>query len=240
MLHGRERPKAELDFAVPSQCAERVVEGSADIGIVPAIEAARHRLEEIEGIGIAARGEVRSVLLVSRTAPEHIRLLAADSGSRTSVALTRVILAERYGAAPLVTSAAPDLDAMLAVADAALLIGDAALVARPPADALVLDLGAEWTAMTGLPMVFAVWAGCHVDPAWTDVFRGSLAYGRECIAEIARAEAQPRGIGERAAREYLERNVVFDLGAAEYDGRRLFLRLAAAVQSSNPQESLAR
>ena len=49
---------------------------------------------------------------------------------------------------------------MLGEADAALLIGDAALRVDPATLPFeTLDLGGEWIAMTGLPMVFAVWSG---------------------------------------------------------------------------------
>ena len=49
---------------------------------------------------------------------------------------------------------------MTRVADAALLIGDPALEADPAALGLQkIDLGDEWTAMTGLPFVYAAWTG---------------------------------------------------------------------------------
>lgn len=83
-------------------------------------------------------------------------------------------------------------------------------------------------------------AGRKVDAHWIQVFRRSLAFGKAHIADIAREEAPLRGISETVARQYLERNVVFELGAAEYDGRKLFLRLAASLLSSNPEEILAR
>ena len=54
---------------------------------------------------------------------------------------------------------APDLDAMLARADAALIIGDNALFLDPQPPVRKIDLGALWTESTGLPFVYAVWAG---------------------------------------------------------------------------------
>ena len=76
------------------------------------------------------------------------------------MALARIILAERYGCGLLVTAHAPRLDEMLARYDAALIIGDPALHLDPGTlPYRTLDLGAEWVAWRGLPMVFAVWAG---------------------------------------------------------------------------------
>src|SRR5207244_12024181 len=123
-------------------------------------EMARQRLEYFPGTGIACHGPVRSILLISKVPFRDIRTLATDSGSRTSAMLSQVILAERFGVRPKVFSHTAALEDMLAKADAALLIGDAALRVDPatlPYE--TLDLGAEWVAMTGMPMVFAVWAG---------------------------------------------------------------------------------
>jgi predicted solute-binding protein len=92
LLHGRQRGLFDLSFCVPSECADRLEAGEADIGIVPAIEAARLRLEPLPGCAIACCGEVRSILLISKVPYERIATVAADSNSRTSVALARIIL----------------------------------------------------------------------------------------------------------------------------------------------------
>jgi predicted solute-binding protein len=165
-----------------------VAEGVADVGLVPVFEVDRLGLAWFPSLGIASRGAVRSILLISKVHPKKIKTLAADSGSRTSVQLARIILAERHGCLPELTTAAPIIDTMLESADAALLIGDAALSVDPVECGLTcLDLGEEWTDLTGLPMVFAVWAGrqqaiCRrlskdppvlVWPNWTGLLRSS-------------------------------------------------------------------
>jgi chorismate dehydratase len=150
----------DLRFAVPSACADQLASGEADIGIVPVIEMGRQRLDYFRGCGIASHGPVRSILLISKIPFSQIRTLATDSGSRTSVMLARIILTEKFGCDPKLISHTPDLPAMLGLADAALLIGDAALRVDPATLPLeTLDLGEQWTNLTGLPMVFAVWAG---------------------------------------------------------------------------------
>ena len=82
----------------------------------------------------------------------------------------------------------PDLDAMLARADAALIIGDNALFLDPPTSASgaairKIDLGELWTELTGLPFVYAFWAGRP----------GALTAGRRrarCSRRATRACAQ--------------------------------------------------
>src|SRR5690242_9592708 len=146
MLHGEQRDLFDLSFAIPSECANRLADGRADIGIVPAVELNRQRLYILRGTGIACRGPVRSILLISKAPFSQIRSLATDSSSRTSVMLARIILSKKYGAEPELLSHPPDLSSMLQTCDAALIIGDPALLLDPAAlPYRVLDLGDEWT-----------------------------------------------------------------------------------------------
>ncbi len=235
MLHGDQRGAFDLEFRIPSECARAVADGAADIGIIPSVELNHHDYGRVRGLGIASHGAVRSILLISSKPFGQIQTLAADTGSRTSVALARIILARRYGAAPHIEPLAPDLHGMLATADAALIIGDPALHIDPQAlDRHVLDLGAAWTEMTGLPMVFAIWAGRKetVTPDVEVIFRASYEYGRSHLDDIIRLEAAPRGIPPGLAREYLTHHIVSDLGPADYRGLELFLHYARAEQEA--------
>ena len=235
MLHGPQQGLFDLDFRIPSGCADDLAAGAADIGLIPSFELTRQDLDVISGPGIACRGPVRSILLISsRPAPE-IRTLAADSSSRTSVELVRIVLERRYGAAPASISHPPDLEAMLQVADAAVIIGDPALrldPARLPYH--VYDLGGEWVEMTGLPMVFAVWAGRKgvVTPEVAEAFRESWRYGRERMDEIVASEAPRRGFPAAFVEEYLRRRIVNELGPREYQGMELFLSYARQLRAS--------
>jgi predicted solute-binding protein len=229
MLHGPQQGLFDLDFRIPSGCADQLASGAADIGIVPCFELTRQDLEVIPGTGIACHGAVRSILLISRCPAAEIRTLAADTSSRTSVELARVLLARRFGATTQITRHAPDVDAMLRVADAALIIGDPALHIDPISLPWhVYDLGAEWLELTGLPMVFAVWAGRKgtVSPEVAEAFEGSYRFGREHMEEIVAAESEARGFKPGVVREYLTRYIVHELGEREYEGMRLFLEYA--------------
>jgi predicted solute-binding protein len=229
MLHGPQQELFDLDFRIPSACADQMASGAADIGIVPCIELSRQDLEVIPGAGIACHGPVRSILLVSQRPAAEIRTLAVDCSSRTSVQLARVILERRYGAQYAAIPQAPDLDAMLRVADAALIIGDPALrvdPARLPYE--IHDLGGEWVEMTGLPMVFAVWAARKgvATPEVAEAFRGSCRYGLGRMDEIVAAESARLGFAPELVRNYLTRHIVHELGPREYQGMDLFLRYA--------------
>jgi predicted solute-binding protein len=228
-LHGPQQGRFDLTFRVPAQCAEMVASGAVEIGNIPAIELFRQNLEMVPGVGVAARGGVRSILLISKRPLQEMRTLAADVSSRTSVALTRIILSRRYGVEPQFEPSAPDFPAMLERADAALIIGDPALRIDPSSlPYRVADLGQEWTEMTGLPMVFAVWAGHkrHITPEVIGTLNDSCRYGRERLEDIVKTDGAARGIPETLAREYLTRHIVNELGPKEYEGLQLYLRYA--------------
>ena len=229
MLHGAERNRFDLSFCLPSECADRLASGRADIGIVPSVELSRQNLEVIPGAGIACRGPVRSILLISKVPPGQICTLAADSSSRASTVLARILLAHRYGVEPLFLHQAPDLPSMLEAADAALIIGDPALRLDPAGlPFLVLDLGEEWAGMTGLPMVFAVWAGAKecVTPDLVEPFLSSCRFGLAHLDDIVLLESERRNLPETLTRRYLTRHIVFEIGAREEEGLRLFLQYA--------------
>lgn len=238
LMHGPQRDVFDLEFALPSECARQLATGEADIGIIPAAALLEGDYGIFRGAGIACHGAVRSILLTSKVPFHQIRTLATDAGSRSSVMLCRIILKHRYNVEPSRRISMPaDLDAMLEAADASLIIGDPALRLDP--DALrkqgyyVADLGQEWFDLTGLPMVFAVWAGHRslVTPELEQAFLGSYAYGRQHLEDIVKTEHEVRGFNPETVREYFTRYIVFELGDREYQGMERYLSYARQMES---------
>src|SRR6185436_14153446 len=93
LLRGRQRDHADVTLAPPHECARLLAEGLVDLALIPSIEFARIAgLAPVPGTGVCSRREVRSVLLIARREPAAIRSLAVDANSRTSVALSQVVL----------------------------------------------------------------------------------------------------------------------------------------------------
>ena len=231
--NGRRRSPFALDYCLPSEGADRVQSGKADIGLLPVIEMARQGLSYCPGVGIACDGPVRSILLVSKVPAWEIRTLAVDRGSRTSVMLARVILNRQYDANPVIRVEEPVLEEMLGGSDAALIIGDPALRLDPASlPFLTLDLGEEWKRLTGLPMIFALWCGAapFITAATTDHFLESYAYGERHIATIVAGQAAQRGLPPDLVHTYLTRHIRYRLGEEEYKGMRTYLDFAAALE----------
>lgn len=206
----------------PSVCAEKLASGEADVGLIPSIEYQRiPDLKVVHGLGIAAASEVRSVLLVSSVSREKIRSVALDAASRTSAALTRLLLKRRYAIDP--TYGAP-----AGAADASLVIGDPALKTRLNGH-VVLDLAAEWRAFSGHSFVFAFWAmrpgAPEADVA--RIVRASYEAGRRDFPALVAAEADRSGLSPAVVEDYLRHSLHYELDSDDLAGLDLFYRLAA-------------
>jgi hypothetical protein len=97
-----------------------------------------------------------------------------------------------------------------------------------------LDLGAEWTAWTGLPMVFAAWAGrgeVVEQPRVREAFVASWKWGREHMDEIVAQAQAERGFDGGVAREYLTRFIQFELTPRHLEGLALFRSLVCDLDS---------
>lgn len=228
LVHGLDAdPAFDLRFDPPSHCASLLRSGEIDLGMIPAIAYQyQDTYRVVWDIAIASEGPVASVALFTKVPRERIQTIAADTSSNTSVALTRVLCAERFDIRPVFTPAAPDLASMLAGADAAVLIGDPALFVDHDAMGVEkIDLGEEWTAMTGLPFVWAFWAGRQgaVDGDGIARLRQAKQDGMaasDTLADAYAASYQARtgmAADPGLARRYLRENIKYDLGLREHE-----------------------
>lgn len=234
LVYGLERQtdRFTLRFDVPAKCAELLHAGEVDLGLIPSIEYPGHDYRIVPGVSIASDGPVASVAIFSKGPTEQIQSIALDTSSRTSVALLRVLCARWFDIHPRFVSMPPDFARMLGECDAALVIGDNALFSDHVALGVEkVDLGEEWIGMTGLPFVYAFWAGRPgvVGPADVAALQDARDRGLTATATIGR-EVFP-GSPAKAARAdlYLRENVKYALGEPEIAGLRRFYELAAEV-----------
>ncbi|MCP3977722.1 MAG: menaquinone biosynthesis protein [bacterium] len=220
----------DLSFDVPAALSERMLRGELDVALLPVIELARMpQLELVPGLSIATRGAAASVLLVTRREAGEVRRVALDVESRTSNALTRVLFAEVWGAAPEFVEGIEDIDRALADCDAVVRIGDKALFEPLPEGCTAYDLGQAWTDATGLPFVFAAWAarpGVVTRELYAALHRARQA-GVRAVDEIAAGYRWNGDCRPQRSAEYLRNNIRFRLGAAEVEALRRFLAAAA-------------
>lgn len=253
------RGKYELEFTVPSQCAESLRRGSADVAIIPAVEYQRmDHVVVLPGMSVAAKGPVRSILVIAKKPIDMAKRIALDTSSRSSQALVRILCRERWHIEPEFVPAAPEPSAMLDQADAALVIGDPALriavkteqMAARVASAgaccggdpndlpvpghqtlFVYDVAHEWREMTGLPCVLAIWVARRgvVTPEVAADFAASKQYGMARIAEIAEGAEAKLKMPADALESYLRENIDFSLDEQNLQGLELYFQKCAEL-----------
>ncbi len=234
--------KYDLSFTVPSQCAEALRRGDADVAIIPAIEYQRmDNVVMLPGMAVAAKGEIRSLLVVAKKPIERAKRIALDTSSRATAALVRILAAGYWSISPEFVDAAPNPSEMLENADAALIIGDPALHIAVKMDTLsgkmpsgeqccqgdpdempvpgfemmfVYDVAHQWQEMTGKPCVLAIWAGRPdaITPEVVADFQASKEYGVQHMREIAEAALGEARSSDLGAGALLDRKHRFQPG----------------------------
>jgi chorismate dehydratase len=234
----------QIDWMLPSECADQLADGSADIGLVPiAALAVTPGLRVLPSCTIASKDYVRSLLLVRRAHQpiDKIRTVAADTASRTTVAYSRILFQKWGNPGAEFTPMAANLDSMLDRADAAIVIGDPALMAleeeanqleRTGEELVYHDLAHEWRSLTGLPFVSAIWAvNPGVDPSRLDDvaadFVRSRDHGMAHIEELAEEWSQRLPLAESTIRQYLSVHIHYVLDDECIAGMEGFFKAAA-------------
>lgn len=230
-------PEACLLLDVPSRLADDLAQRTLDVALIPSVESFLDPdYEVVSDACVATHGPVLSVKLYSRVHPGNIKTLALDEGSRTSAALSQIMLYERFGVRPELQKLPLSKTTVDSNADAVLLIGDRAMFEPAETFHTVWDLGEEWVNWTGLPFVFAMWV------TRKDVELGNLpqklSFARDRglaeLERIAAEGAQSLGISRDTSLNYLRHNLYFRLGSAERAGLKLFQQLAANLNLASP------
>lgn len=214
----------EMVIDLPSRIADLFRDGQLDLAMVPSLEAATLGAPVFDTVGIASDGGVETVMLHHRVPLSEVSSLAADEASRTSAALSRILIAQASGRLPdcrpfsVAGGAAPD-------ADAVLVIGDPAFTFAMEGFARI-DLGAEWKRQYSLPFVFALMvAGPRaLSRGMPERLRQAVERGLEAAATIA--ASYNGGVDAPRAERYLRRVIRYGLQAREREGLALFYRLA--------------
>jgi chorismate dehydratase len=255
--HGSLQGKYDLSFTVPSQCAEALRTGAADLAIIPAIEYQRiPNLVILPDLSIASKERVRSLLIISKSPIREARRIALDQSSRSTQALIRILCDARWLISPEFSEAVPDLASMLAASDAALLIGDPALRlaiaaeqhVTPGKDGALVCAGAqvglpqfaklflydvvhEWWQLTERPAVLAVWAARPeiATPEVAADFTASLAYGLAHLPEICAEASRELQLPEKELSLYLRTNIDYSLDAENLKGLNEYFAHAARL-----------
>ncbi len=224
-----------LELDVPSVCGDKVIQGKADIGLIPVamLPLVTDRYEMLNNYCLGANGKVKTVLLLSNVPLNEIKDIHLDFESRTSVRLV-TILAEHYWKLKDVKWHAIGSDnlsdytrfqSVVAIGDKTFELADKFKYQ--------FDLAEEWYSFTSLPFVFACWVVKKNLPQETiEHLEKALKFGVDNKLEAVRDYQIKRlsdnqvhkiKIKEIDLEEYVEKYMNYDFDEAKHKALQLFL-----------------
>jgi chorismate dehydratase len=214
----------DIDLSHPAECARKLKEGKADIGLIPV--ASLQDLDEYYLIGdycIGADGEVKTVCLFSEVPIQQIEKIYLDYESRTSVELVQILMKFHWKHEVIFESAKPGFISDIKGTSAGLVIGDRAIALLDQYE-YVYDLAAEWKIYTGgLPFVFAVWVSRKpLDPLLLKIFNAALASGVKRIGDLVKILPTP--IENFDLIKYFREDISYDFDDRKKEALQLFLQ----------------
>jgi chorismate dehydratase len=221
-----------LEVDHPADCAAKLINGTADIGLIPV--AALPLIKSysiISDFCIGANGKVRTVMLLSNYRFEKIKKINLDYRSRSSVNLTKVLAKNMWNKEFewINTSERFDFE-NIGINEAVVLIGDQCFEFENRFR-FKIDLAEEWKKQTGLPFVFACWtANRELDPDFLKDFNSALRSGVENIDKVARDFGKAGVIAEEELRYYLNNNIDYIFDNDKKKGMNLFLEYLKHLQ----------
>lgn len=209
----------ELSYDVPADCANKLIENKADIGLVP-VAALLHipNYHIISDYCIGAVEPVNSVFIFSNKPAGEIRTVRLDKQSRTSNNLAKVLL-KYYWKTETEFIEEGEADAFVEIGDRTF--------GKKDKYPFVYDMAEEWIRFTGLPFAFAVWASNKpLDSEFIAEFNRVLKYGIDHREEVLK-ELEPRT--DFDLRDYLTRRIDYPLTPEKRKAITKFLELVRAL-----------
>jgi len=222
LLRSSIQDQLDMDLAIPSECARRLVDGEADIALVPvAVIPELPEAHIISDYCIGADGKVATVCLYSEVPIEQITALYLDHHSKTSAMLTRLLLDEYWQLSPDLIAAEEGYIERIGGTVGGLVIGDRTigLAKRFP---YVYDLADIWKKHTGLPFVFAAWVAVKpLETEFLTAFNEALQEGMDHLPELQLLLSSPDPDFDLV--EYFTHHIDYDLNAGKREALERFL-----------------
>ncbi len=219
----------EIQEDMPSICAEKVISGQVQIGLIPVAvlpEIVNHKI--ISDYCIGANGIVNSVLLLSHVPLNEIKTILMDYQSRTSVLLTKILSKFYWNILPNWEQTAIDYEKNILGNTAGVVIGDRALLLKNKFK-YSYDLAAEWKKYSGRPFVFACWvSNIELDKKFISDFNGALQFGLNNIPLISVNE-KTNEFSENEISDYLNNSIDYTFDEAKQEAMTYFLELTKKI-----------
>lgn len=209
----------------PAKCAEKLINGTADIGLVPIASLPKiidYRI--ITDYCLGAYGKVKTVLLLSNTPFEKVKKVSLDYRSMSSVNLVKILAKKWWNLEFDWNNTSESFDFNnVKEGEAVVLIGDQCFEAANRFR-YQTDLAEEWFRFTGLPFAFACWtANKEISNEFIDIFNKALSTGVNNIPGVVKKYGESGIIKGEELFLYLTENMDFMLNSDKRKAIDLFL-----------------
>ena len=220
-----------LSLDTPSGCAEKLLSGKADLGLVPvAIIPEMKKYFFISDYCIGAVGAVGSVMLYSDAPLKKIEKILLDYQSRTSVLLVQLLSEKFWKIKPEWIKARKGFEKKIKSTTAAVIIGDRTFQLRGKYK-YAYDLSQEWYQFTHLPFVFACWVSSKkLSSAFINDFNKALEYGLDNRAKLIEGLKKTNRYSFDL-KKYLMTNINYDFDKSKKRGMEKFLLYAKELSA---------
>lgn len=223
--------KVELSRDYPALCAQRLINGEVDLGLIPVAEISKIKAPRIvSDYCIGAVGKVNTVVLYSECPFEEIENILLDYQSRTSVNLLKVLLKHYWKRSIPLIQTSEGYEETIKGRKAGLVIGDRVFTLMNTFD-YVYDLSEIWLNHTGFPFVFAAWVSNEELPdPFIKEFNDALGFGLENRDKVIARYKIENPSSKVDIERYLMTDIRYSLDSEKRKGMSLFLELMKGNQ----------
>jgi len=233
LIHGISRNLVNYNFDINCgsirENAAKLLEGEIEVGIIASHDYAlkKESWKIVPNLCISSPQKIKNVQLFFKKGINNIRKVAVDKSAASEKNLLKILMREKFSMSPEYIDMEPDLDKMLLKADAALIVGDPALDYYR-ANHNRLDLNDEWVDLTGLPCVYAVWAGREITITSDDItmIHSSFNLGIKNLEKICKDYARKHQGDWVFYHDFFTQNLSYSFSDQEKDGLNEFYNYA--------------
>ena len=233
LIYGINHNLVEHEFGVSLgnlvQNAVRLREGEIEIGLISSLDYAlkKESWQIVPHLCVASKNKIKHVQLFFKKGLKDIKTVAVDKNAASELFLLKILMREKFLISPDYIEMESDLENMLVDAEAALLVGDQALN-NYKANRNRIDLNDEWTDLTGLPFVYAFWAGREITITQNDIkmLHSSFNLGYNNLEKISKDYAKKHQENWVFYHDFLTQNISYSFSDQEKEGLNEFYNYA--------------
>lgn len=209
--------------------ANKLREGELELSLISSMDYAlkKETWQIVPSICVSASHSIKHAQLFFKKGLSDIRKIAVDKKAASEAILLKIMMREKFTMSPEYIEMEPNLDEMFSQADSALIVGESGLNYYKTHRSRI-DLNEEWLDLTGLPFVYAFWAGREltVTPTDIDIIKSSFDLGVKNLEKISKEYAAKHYENWAFYHDFYTHNMSYRFSDQEKDGLNEFYNYA--------------